>query len=56
MSRIEIGVASAIAQLRAGAHWGAIAAEGLENAEPLTEMGRLERAFFGERQAAKDRA
>jgi predicted unusual protein kinase regulating ubiquinone biosynthesis (AarF/ABC1/UbiB family) len=52
MSRIEIGVASVIAQLRGGAHWGAIAAEGLENAEPLTEMGKRERAFFEERQVA----
>ena len=50
MSRIEVGVASVIAQLRAGAHWGAIAAEGLENAAPLTEMGKRERAFFEERE------
>ena len=52
MSRIEVGVASVIAQLRAGAHWGAIAAEGLENAAPLTAMGKRERAFFEERQMA----
>ncbi len=50
MSRIEVGVASVIAQLRAGARWGAIAAEGLENAAPLTAMGKRERAFFKERQ------
>jgi predicted unusual protein kinase regulating ubiquinone biosynthesis (AarF/ABC1/UbiB family) len=46
MSRIDIGVASVIAQLRAGNRWGAIAAEHLENAQPLTEMGKRERAFF----------
>jgi hypothetical protein len=46
MARIEIGVASVIAQLRAGNHWGAIAAEHLEKAEPLTEMGKRERVFF----------
>jgi predicted unusual protein kinase regulating ubiquinone biosynthesis (AarF/ABC1/UbiB family) len=52
MSRIEVGVTSVIAQLRAGAHWGAIAAEGLENAAPLTEMGKRERAFFEAREVA----
>src|SRR6202000_2880339 len=40
MGRIEVGVESVIAQLGGGAHWGAIAAEGLEDAGPLTEMGR----------------
>jgi predicted unusual protein kinase regulating ubiquinone biosynthesis (AarF/ABC1/UbiB family) len=49
MSRIEIGLASAIAQLRAGAHWGGIAAEGLEGADPVTELGKRERAFFDRR-------
>ena len=49
MSRIEMGAASVIAQLRAGNHWGAIAAEHLENAAPLTEMGKREHAFFEER-------
>jgi len=52
MSRIEVGVASVIAQLRAGAHWGAITAEHLENAAPLTAMGKREHAFFQERQVA----
>jgi predicted unusual protein kinase regulating ubiquinone biosynthesis (AarF/ABC1/UbiB family) len=56
MARIEIGATSAIAQLRAGAHWGAIAAEDFENAEPLTEMGKRERAFFDARQAAGSHA
>jgi predicted unusual protein kinase regulating ubiquinone biosynthesis (AarF/ABC1/UbiB family) len=51
-TRIEVALASVIAQLRAGAHWGAIAAEGLENAAPLTEMGKRERAFFEEREVA----
>jgi hypothetical protein len=52
MSRIEVGVASVIAQLHACNHWGAIAAEDLENAPPLTEMGKRARAFFEERQVA----
>ncbi len=49
MSRIEIGLASVIAQLRAGARWGDIAAEGLEGADPVTELGTRERAFFERR-------
>jgi predicted unusual protein kinase regulating ubiquinone biosynthesis (AarF/ABC1/UbiB family) len=52
MSRIEIGVVSVIGQLRAANHWGAISAEHLDNAEPLTEMGKRERAFFEECQVA----
>jgi len=51
-TRIEMALTSVIAQLRAGAHWGAIAAEGLENAAPLTEMGKRERAFFEAREVA----
>jgi predicted unusual protein kinase regulating ubiquinone biosynthesis (AarF/ABC1/UbiB family) len=56
MSRIDIGVASVVAQLRAGNHWGLIAAEHLENAVPCTEMGKREHAFFADRQAASDYA
>jgi predicted unusual protein kinase regulating ubiquinone biosynthesis (AarF/ABC1/UbiB family) len=52
MGRVEIGVASVIAQLRAGNHWGLIAEEHLENAEPSTEMGRREREFFEGRRVA----
>jgi predicted unusual protein kinase regulating ubiquinone biosynthesis (AarF/ABC1/UbiB family) len=51
-TRIEMALTSVIAHLRAGAHWGAIAAEGLENAAPLTEMGKLDHAFFAEREVA----
>jgi predicted unusual protein kinase regulating ubiquinone biosynthesis (AarF/ABC1/UbiB family) len=52
MSRVEAGVISLIAQLRAGNHWGFIAAEHLEDAEPFTEMGKRERAFFEARRVA----
>jgi predicted unusual protein kinase regulating ubiquinone biosynthesis (AarF/ABC1/UbiB family) len=52
MSRVEVGVASVIAQLRAGAYWGAISAEHLEGASPFTAMGRREHAFFQEREVA----
>ncbi|HEY3970383.1 MAG TPA: AarF/ABC1/UbiB kinase family protein [Solirubrobacteraceae bacterium] len=52
MPRIEIGITSVIGQLRAGIHWGSITAEHYENAPPLTEMGKRERAFFDERELA----
>jgi predicted unusual protein kinase regulating ubiquinone biosynthesis (AarF/ABC1/UbiB family) len=52
MARIEMGVMSVIGQLHAGTHWGSIAAEHFENAPPLTEMGKRERAFFDERELA----
>jgi predicted unusual protein kinase regulating ubiquinone biosynthesis (AarF/ABC1/UbiB family) len=52
MIRMEIGLASVIAQLHPCSHWGSISAERLENAAPLTEMGKREHAFFEERQAA----
>ena len=56
MSRVEIGAASVVAQLRAGNHWGYIAAEHLENAVPRTEMGKREHAFFADREAASNYA
>jgi hypothetical protein len=46
MSRMEVGVMSVVAQLRAGTHWGSIAAEHFENAPPFTAMGKREHAFF----------
>lgn len=52
MARIEIGTTSLIAQLGGGAHWGAITAEHLEYAAPLTEMGKREQEYFKERRAA----
>jgi predicted unusual protein kinase regulating ubiquinone biosynthesis (AarF/ABC1/UbiB family) len=52
MGRIEIGTSSLIAQLHAGTHWGAVSAEHLENAAPLTEMGKRQHEFFEERRAA----
>jgi hypothetical protein len=54
--RAEIGVASVIAQLRAGNNWGSFAAEYCENAAPVTAMGKLDHAFFAERQAASSHA
>jgi predicted unusual protein kinase regulating ubiquinone biosynthesis (AarF/ABC1/UbiB family) len=46
MIRMEMALASAIAQLHPCAHWGSMSAERLEGAAPLTAMGKRERAFF----------
>lgn len=53
MGRIELGVESVIGRLGAGNHWGSIAAEHLENAAPVTSMGKRNRAFFEQRRAAR---
>jgi predicted unusual protein kinase regulating ubiquinone biosynthesis (AarF/ABC1/UbiB family) len=56
MGRIELGAASLIAELHATNYWGSMAAEFFEDAAPLTAMGKLDHAFFDERQAASSRA
>ncbi len=56
MSRIEMGAASMNAELRAGNYWGSIAAEYFEGAAPFTAMGKLDHAFFADRQAAGSHA
>jgi hypothetical protein len=40
-------VAVVLGQLRAGADWGAIAAEYLHGEPPATALGEAEQAFFG---------
>jgi predicted unusual protein kinase regulating ubiquinone biosynthesis (AarF/ABC1/UbiB family) len=52
MGRIELAVEAVIAELGAGVSWGTVSAEHLENAAPVTEMGKRSRAFFERRQAA----
>jgi predicted unusual protein kinase regulating ubiquinone biosynthesis (AarF/ABC1/UbiB family) len=52
MGRIEISVASLIAQLHATNYWGSMAAEFFEGSAPLTAFGRLDHAFFAERPVA----
>ncbi len=56
MGRIEMGAASLIAELRATNYWGSMAAEFFENTAPLTAMGKLDHAFFAEREAASNNA
>jgi predicted unusual protein kinase regulating ubiquinone biosynthesis (AarF/ABC1/UbiB family) len=56
MSRIEMGTASLIAELHATNYWGSMAAEFFEDAAPFTAMGKLDHAFFADREAASNHA
>jgi hypothetical protein len=51
-----MGEASVIAELRASNYWGSIAAEFFEDAAPFTAMGKLDHAFFAERQTVSNHA
>jgi predicted unusual protein kinase regulating ubiquinone biosynthesis (AarF/ABC1/UbiB family) len=50
MGRIELSTASLIAELRATNYWGSMAAEFFEGTAPFTALGKLDHAFFAERQ------
>jgi predicted unusual protein kinase regulating ubiquinone biosynthesis (AarF/ABC1/UbiB family) len=56
MSRIEMGAASLLAELGATNHWGSIVAEYFEDAAPFTAMGKLDHAFFSDRQEVRSDA
>jgi predicted unusual protein kinase regulating ubiquinone biosynthesis (AarF/ABC1/UbiB family) len=56
MSRLDIGVISLLGELRATNQWEAIAAEYFEEADPVTPMGKADRAFRDERQGAGSHA
>jgi predicted unusual protein kinase regulating ubiquinone biosynthesis (AarF/ABC1/UbiB family) len=56
MSRIEMGAASLLAALGATNHWGSIVAEYFEGAPPFTAMGKLDHAYFEDRQEARSHA
>jgi len=56
MSRIDIGVMSLVAELRGTTYWKAIAAEYFEGADPITPMGKTDRAFRDERMGAGSHA
>ncbi len=56
MSRIDIGVMSMISELRATNYWKTIAEEYFEGADPTTAMGKLDRAYREQRQAAGSHA
>ena len=50
MGRIELSATSLIGELHATNYWGSMAAEFIEGATPLTTMGKLDHAFFEDRQ------
>ncbi len=52
MSRIDIGVMSLLGELRGTNNWEAIAAEYFEGADPITPMGKVDRAYREERGGA----
>jgi predicted unusual protein kinase regulating ubiquinone biosynthesis (AarF/ABC1/UbiB family) len=52
MGRIELSTASLIGELHATNYWGSMAAEFFEGTAPFTELGKLDHAFFAERQLA----
>jgi predicted unusual protein kinase regulating ubiquinone biosynthesis (AarF/ABC1/UbiB family) len=52
LGRIEMGEAALVAELHATNYWGSMAAEFFEGTAPLTAMGKLDHAFFADRQAA----
>jgi predicted unusual protein kinase regulating ubiquinone biosynthesis (AarF/ABC1/UbiB family) len=56
MSRIDIGAMSLISELRGENYWKTIAAEYFEDADPVTPMGKLDRAYRTERREASSHA
>ena len=56
MSRIGMGMASLIAALHASSYWLSIEDEYAEAIAPLTAMGKLDHAFFAERERASNHA
>jgi hypothetical protein len=56
MGRIELSTESLIAELHATNYWGSMADEFFEGAAPLTALGKLDHAFFEDRQTAIDYA
>jgi predicted unusual protein kinase regulating ubiquinone biosynthesis (AarF/ABC1/UbiB family) len=56
MSRIDMGAMSLISELRGENNWGDIAAEYFEGADPTTPMGKADRAYRAEHQAASSHA
>jgi predicted unusual protein kinase regulating ubiquinone biosynthesis (AarF/ABC1/UbiB family) len=51
MGRIDLGVISLISELHATNHWQSILAEHIEGGDPITPMGKADRAYREERRA-----
>jgi len=56
MSRLDVGVWSLIAELRATIPWATLGAEYFERAEPVTDVGKAERAYREKRAEVDSRA
>jgi predicted unusual protein kinase regulating ubiquinone biosynthesis (AarF/ABC1/UbiB family) len=56
IGRIEICTASLAAELHATNDWRSIASEFFEGTAPVTELGKLDHAFFAEHEAASNHA
>ena len=56
MSRLDMGVMSLVAQLRATMPWATLAAEYFEGADPITAMGKADRIHREERGEVSSRA
>jgi predicted unusual protein kinase regulating ubiquinone biosynthesis (AarF/ABC1/UbiB family) len=56
MGRIELSTASLIAELHATNYWGSMVAEFFEGATPVTALGKLDHAFFENRQTTSNHA
>ena len=56
LSRLDIGVMSLIAELRATLPWATLGAEYFEGADPVTAMGKADRAHREERGGVSSRA
>jgi predicted unusual protein kinase regulating ubiquinone biosynthesis (AarF/ABC1/UbiB family) len=56
MSRLDIGVMSLIGELRATIPWATLGAEYFEGADPVTPMGKADRAHRDERTETSSRA
>lgn len=54
MGRIELSTESLIAELHATNYWGSMADEFFEGRAPLTTLGKLDHAFFEDRQTANN--
>lgn len=56
MMRIELGVMSLLAELRATSDWMSIYRERADGEPPVTELGKLEQAVFAERESITEHA
>ncbi len=56
LSRLDIGVMSLLSELRVAVEWASVGAEYVDGADPVTPMGKADRAYRERRDAVGDRA